>query len=179
MPEAPQVDASLFEGMFQRALTPDAALTADLRAVGFDPARIEGRYPIRVWLDSLNAARKRLYPGLSEEQGYRNLGRKFVDGYFETIIGRVVAVPLSLLGPDRMLPRLARSWRAARPDVTIDPPVEEAKQRWRVKFHDPWAIPAFQAGVVEAGGLRSNGGKPVHVEIQNASGAGFELVISW
>lgn len=179
MAQTPEIDASLFEGMYQRAMKPDAALAAELKAVGFDLARIENKYPIQVWRNALDVTRRRMYPGLPEEQGYRALGRKFIDGYFETIIGRVVAVPVSLLGIERIIPRIARSLRVPRPDIVIDPPVEEAKQRWRVKFHDAWARPGFYAGIMEGSGLRANNGKSVNVEVQNVTPQGFDLVITW
>src|SRR5689334_22154727 len=124
MPDpAPTIDAALFEGMFVRAVRPDPSFAAELKYLGFDVTRIQSRY--------------------------RALGNLFVDGYFETIIGKILSVPLSVVSAERVIQRLPKSWKTARSDIQIDPPVEEAPQRWRVRFRDSNPLPDFFAGVVE------------------------------
>src|SRR3954470_18650653 len=119
------VEAALFEGMFVRAMRPDPSFTAELKDLGFDLKRIQSRYPVEVWRKSLEVARRRLFGERPEERGYRALGNLFVEGYFETIIGKIISVPLSLVPAERVIQRMPRTWRAARPDIRIDPPAQE------------------------------------------------------
>src|SRR5687767_2702508 len=113
------VDAAIFEGMFVRAVRPDQDFAAELRDAGFNVDKIQPRYPAVVWTRALEIARRRLYGDKPEEAGYRALGNRFIDGYFETIIGKIISIPLALMSPDRVIERLPKTWKAARPDVTV------------------------------------------------------------
>lgn len=177
--ETPYVDAALFEGMFVRAIRPDAAFAAELRAAGFDLARIEPRYHPSVWRKALEIARRRLYADRPEERGYRELGNRFIEGYFETIIGKIISIPLSLVSPDRLIQRLPKTWKTTRPDVQVDAPLQEGPQRWRVRFHDQHSVPGFVAGIIEGASRRTTMRAGATVEIERSSASGFDLVIWW
>jgi uncharacterized protein (TIGR02265 family) len=177
--EEPAIDAALFEGMFVRAFRPDGELVEQLRAIGFDPGKIQSRYPVSVWRKALDATRRRLFPDRPPERGFRALGNLFIEGYFETIIGRVLSVPLAFLTPDRVIQRIPRMWKAARPDMVIDTPQREGPTRWRVHFHDEQPLPGFLAGVVEGASRRTSRKEGVSVDIERADQAGFDLVIWW
>lgn len=173
------VDAAIFEGMFVRAMRPDPAFAEELKALGFDLSRIQPRYPMMVWRNALEAARKRLFAERPEERGFRALGNLFVEGYFETIIGKVLAIPLSLVAIERVLQRVPKTWRAARPDIKIDPPRMEGPHRWRITFHDSAPLPGFFAGIVEGASRRTRLKQGANVEIEHLGPAGFDLVIWW
>src|ERR1043165_6540634 len=123
--ESPTIEAALFEGLFVRAVQPGGAFAAELRSAGCDLERIQPRYPVTVWRKALGIARRHLYADRPEEPGYRALGHRFIDGYFETIIGKIVSVPLGLMSPERVIQRIPRVWKTARNDVRIDPPRQE------------------------------------------------------
>jgi uncharacterized protein (TIGR02265 family) len=173
------IDAALFEGMFVRAIRPDPSFIAELKELGFDVARMQARYPVRVWRQSLEAARRRLFGERPEERGYRALGNLFVEGYFETIIGKILAIPLSLVAVDRVIQRMPKTWQAARADIRIDPPLKESAQRWRVTFHDPDPVPGFFAGVVEGASRHTKLKQGANVDIERLGPKGFDLVIWW
>jgi uncharacterized protein (TIGR02265 family) len=177
--DSPLVDAAVFEGMFIRAVQPDPEFAAELREAGFNLAKIQPRYPAPVWVKALQIARRRLYGDQQEEAGYRSLGNRFVEGYFETIIGKILSIPLALVSPDRVIQRLPKTWKAARPDVNVDPPVKEGPQRWRVHFHDQHSVPGFVAGIVEGASRRTTMGNNTKVEIERVTPQGFDLVITW
>ena len=180
MPEPePTIEAALFEGMFVRAMQPDPAFKAELKELGFDLDRIRSRYPVEVWRRSLEAARRRLFGERPEERGYRALGNLFVEGYFETIIGKILSVPLSLVNPEKVIQRMPKTWRTARSDIQIDPPVQEGPQRWRVRFRDSNPLPGFMAGIIEGASQRTRLKKGATVEIERFEGHGFDLVIHW
>lgn len=173
------IEAALFEGMFVRAMQPDPSFAAELKELGFDLNRIQSRYPVEVWRKSLEAARRRLFGERPEERGYRALGNLFVQGYFETIIGKILSVPLSLVPPEKVIQRMPKTWRAARSDIQIDPPAQEGPQRWRIRFHDSNPLPGFFAGVVEGASRRTRMKQAATVDIERFEGQGFDLVIHW
>jgi uncharacterized protein (TIGR02265 family) len=173
------IEAALFEGMFVRAMRPDAPFVAELKELGFDLNRMQARYPVEVWRKALEVARRRLFGERPEERGYRALGDLFVQGYFETIIGKILAVPLSLVSPERVIQRLPKSWQTARSDIRVEPPVQEGPQRWRVRFHDSNPLPGFFAGIVEGASRRTRMKKQATVDIERVEGQGFDLVIHW
>jgi uncharacterized protein (TIGR02265 family) len=170
------VEASTFEGMFQRALHPSEALVADLRAVGFDLKRIEPRYTTQVWHDSLDVARKHVFPGLGPQEGYRALGQLFIEGFFKTIIGKLIAAPLPLVGPSPAIKRLAQVWKAGRKDMEVNP-VQESERRWRIYFRDRHPLPEFVVGILEGGGKYT--GATLTVTVDARTEAGFEILIVW
>jgi uncharacterized protein (TIGR02265 family) len=174
-PDKP-IEASTFEGMFQRALQPSEALAAELRAVGFDLKRIEPRYTTQVWHNSLDVARRHLLPGMSQQDGYRELGRLFIEGFFQTIIGKLISAPLPLMGPGPAIKRLPKLWNTGRKDIEVHP-VEEGERRWRVLFRNPYALPDFAAGMVEGAGKYTGEALKVTVDVRTETG--FELLITW
>src|SRR3954469_24530475 len=113
----PTIEAALFEGMFVRAMRPDTPFAAELKELGFDLKRIQSRYAVEVWRNALEVARKRLFGERPKDRGYRALGNLFVDGYFETIIGKILSVPLSLVSPEKVIQRMPKSWKTARSDI--------------------------------------------------------------
>jgi uncharacterized protein (TIGR02265 family) len=170
------VEASLFEGLFQRALRPDLPFIEELKTVGFDLRNLKPRYPTRVWRESLEIARRRVYPSLPVEEGYRALGRRFSEGFFETIIGRFISVAFPMIGPAGMLKMAPRNVRAGRRDVDVVP-VQEGERRWRITFKDRTPSPDFIAGLVESTGRRT--GVHMVVTVENRSPEGYDLVATW
>lgn len=170
------VEASTFEGMFQRALQPQGAFAEGLKAAGFDLKDIKPRYPVHIWRDCLEVARRHCYPNINPEQGYREVGKRFIEGFFETIIGRFLVVAFPLVGPNGVMKLLPRHWKAARKDIEVIP-VQEGDRRWRVTFRDHCPLPDFIAGIVEAGGKRS--GVEMNVTVDVRSETGFELLVTW
>jgi uncharacterized protein (TIGR02265 family) len=97
---------SMFEGLFVQALQPQGAFKQRLREKGFDLDRQKTSYPIAVWDDCLDVASAELYPGQPRATAWRHIGRRFVDGYFQTLIGRMIAAMLPLLSAKRFMGRM-------------------------------------------------------------------------
>lgn len=172
----PSVEASLIEGLFQRALHPDPAFVEELKAIGLDLRDLRPRYSTRVWREALEIARRRVYPTLAVEEGYRALGRRFSEGFFETIIGRFISVAFPMIGPTGMLKMSPRNVRAGRRDVEVIP-VQENERRWRITFRDRDPSPDFIAGLVESAGRRT--GVHMVVAVENVNPAGYDLLVTW
>ncbi|MBL8912432.1 MAG: DUF2378 family protein [Archangium sp.] len=88
------------------ALTP--SLIAKLQAIGLDPTKKTlPAYPAQTSRDAVLLCAKALNPQLSEDDALFALGRRFVERYGESIMGSALAAAARMLGPKRMLNRVA------------------------------------------------------------------------
>ena len=142
-------EGSAFEAMFVHVLQPTGTFARELAEAGFDPGRMVARYPSSVWYRCLDIGRRHTFPELPPAEGFRMLGRSFMEGYFTTLIGKVVSAALPLYGLQRTLDRLPRVWKGSQPttEVTV---AKEGPHAWRVTLNSPGVIPEFSAGVLEA-----------------------------
>jgi uncharacterized protein (TIGR02265 family) len=163
------------ESLFVRGLHADGPFTEILREVGYDIEDPLASYPRSVWRASLEVARHYYYEHLSYEESYRELGRKFAAGFVDSVLGRMLASMVPLLGPERVMTLLPYYIAVARPDITVKvKPITE--RRWRLEFTGPHPIPDFAAGIVEAGMRLAN----VEPHVQTAERpVGFDLVVTW
>ncbi|HZA14545.1 MAG TPA: DUF2378 family protein [Myxococcaceae bacterium] len=168
-------DNSAFEGLFQRALNPQGAFADELRAAGYDLRRPSPKYPTRVWRACLEVALRHVHPGKPPHEGIRLLGHAFIQGFFHTIVGKLVSVALPLLGPDRIAAKFPKYWEATRPGVKIDVIVDNP-HRHRLLFRDPHPMPDFVAGIIEAALQRA--GRPVQVEVGSRAPISFEIIVT-
>jgi uncharacterized protein (TIGR02265 family) len=101
------VEASMFEGLFVRALRVEraSAFAEELRRAGYDLDAPKEHYDVAVWTACLDVAGARLHPDASREEAWRRLGRTFAKGYFDTLIGRAIAAVLPWMRAERFLER--------------------------------------------------------------------------
>jgi len=165
-----------FEGMFVRALQPTGAFAEELRAVGVDLQRLEPTYPLPVWYAAVRVALRHVAGHLPEEAGFRLLGERFIAGFFDTLVGKMVAVGLPLLGPDKTVQRLARTWTTAQPTLRMET-VKEAEGRWRLTLHQQGVLPHFCAGIIHAG-LQRTGVTP-DIQVLEHGPAHCVLQVRW
>jgi uncharacterized protein (TIGR02265 family) len=131
------------------------------------------RYPAKVWHDALEVAHRHLYPSMKREAAHRELGRKFIEGFFSTITGKVIAVALPFLGADALIKRIPKfSSMAAR---GIEVTARREGDTWVLTYKDPYPDPDFVAGVLEGNVNRTNNLRAI--DIRNRSASGYELVI--
>jgi uncharacterized protein (TIGR02265 family) len=151
--EEARVTASVFEGMYLKGLHADAALTAKLREAGFDPNRMEPAYPPEVMDRCLEAAADHLYPGQPRAEAYRRLGERFVAGFRETLVGSVIMAVFPVLGADRLLGRVAKSYGVGQNYGSASlVPLDRQHYRFEYRngFHGVSANFEFTRGVFEA-----------------------------
>ncbi|MBF5045212.1 DUF2378 family protein [Aggregicoccus sp. 17bor-14] len=149
------IQGSAVEGLYVRALKPTGAFEEELRQVGVDVKRLEATYPLPVWYAAMRVALRHVAPHLPEEQGYRLLGDRFIAGFFDTLVGKLVAVGVPLLGPDKTLERLARTWSAAQPTLRAETR-KVGDGLWQVTLQQAGVLPDFCSGILEAGLSRAN-----------------------
>ncbi|WP_223635413.1 DUF2378 family protein [Corallococcus sp. EGB] len=137
-----------FEGLFEHALRPSGLFAQALRDVGYDPDSDEELLPLEVWRASLAVARRHACPGLASEDANRVLGTHYVEGFAQTLVGRIFAAAAPLLGAERCLARLPTYLRAGRDDMKLMLEPVRARE-WRARVVDADPLPEFVAGVME------------------------------
>jgi|JI10StandDraft_1071094.scaffolds.fasta_scaffold42712_3 uncharacterized protein (TIGR02265 family) len=170
------VDNALFEGLFVRALAVSGPLADELAALGYDLKRPQPRYPASVLVACLGAAHRGLAPELEEGEALRQFGTRFVEGFRQTILGRVATTALPILGPARFLQKLPGRFRSIRHDASVTVEATGAHSA-RLVFNDPVPLGAFFAGVVESA-LRLSGAASPKVEV-TSSATGYSFVATW
>ncbi len=138
----------VFECLFLKGLNADGALAGLLRAEGVDVHSLEREYPIRVLNRCVDVTCAHLYPDLPIEDARLRLGRSFVQGFVQTLMGRVVAAGLPMLGPVRYLKRF--------PDHVLldDSPLKVAlvqlgERTFRMEFRNDFQVMSgFMSGVL-------------------------------
>jgi uncharacterized protein (TIGR02265 family) len=138
-----------FDGLFVHALKPTGHFAQSLLAIGYDPQAEHEHYPLTVWRAALRVAREHAFPELTAEQANRVLGHRYVEGFAQTLVGRIFASAAPLLGTERCLSRIPNYLRAGREDVRMLLDVVRERE-WRVMVEDVDPLPDFVAGVLEA-----------------------------
>lgn len=161
---------------FARALGPKLTpeLRAELRELAFDVDQIGPVYTLTAWESVVQRVATRLFPAVSQQEAWRQLGRQFMDGYVQTTMGKATLAMGRLIGVKRTLQRMTRNFRTAA--NYLDSHAQELGERevelttwmlepylesWRGK---PVSFPFYRAGVVE-GTVALVGGKEHSVEL--------------
>lgn len=118
MSRAP-IPASTFEGLYVRALKPSGELLRELTAAGFNPGRMEPTYPPELWERCIEIARRHTFPGLAREEADERLGRRFNQGFFETLLGSLIKVSIPIVGFNGVVSRLPRTAPTAFPGIQV------------------------------------------------------------
>lgn len=173
----PRIPSSVFEGLFVRGLEPNGALARALAAEGYDPKCPEMDYPVQVWKRCVALARDLVYGELSDTEAYRALGRKLTEGFVNTLVGRVAAVALPMIGAARVVERLPRYLAMmGRPDLEVQL-VAVGERARRITIPDTHNRPEFIAGALEVALERAHV-QPL-VSVEDRSHLGFRLLVRW
>ncbi len=174
---APRVPAAVFEGLFVRGLKAEGRLARELEALGYHMKKPEMDYPIALWQRAVTLARQEAFASLGEEDAYRQLGRQLVVGFAETLIGRVAAVALPMIGPARAMERVPRYLALmGRTDihVTLTPVGDRGR---RIHLTDRYNRPDLMAGGMERM-LELTSAQP-RITVEERSAEGYRLLVRW
>lgn len=173
---AQQTALAAFEGLFQRALKADGRFRDELRLAGYDMERPRATYPTEVWNRCIDVALRHTQPHAKREDGLRGLGKVLIDGFFQTIVGSVIAVGLPMLGVERVVQRLPRYITST--SIGVSMTVEKVRDRaYRLRSQDAFALPELTAGLIEAGVLRTR--TAVKATVIERDPGSYALDITW
>ncbi len=169
---------SMFDGLFTVALKPTGAFRDALKAKGFDVDHPRTEYPLQVWHDCLDVAAQFLYPTEVRERAWWLLGERFIEGYLETLVGKLIAVALPFLSAKTFVQRSPRFMSTGM--VGADVELEWTGERSVVVKLTNVAFPSGHLlGGTVAVCLKRIGAKGVKLEGGAHGSAGSTLSIAW
>lgn len=150
MPEAPQVIFSAtVEGLI-RAMGDKLNDAANKRfeALGMPlKGKLQPTYPRPLWIKVCLLAGEIMFPNLPPEQQRVHLGRRFISGYGETLVGKTLLTAMKLLGPRRSLERLQRSLQTGNSYTRVT--LRETPEGFELEVADA-PYPEWYQGMFEA-----------------------------
>jgi uncharacterized protein (TIGR02265 family) len=156
----------------------DAALRHEMLRAGVDLARpLQTAYPMSTWVRFSEVLAAALFPGASITAAHRQLGRRFVEGYFQTFIGKALLPMLKLIGPRRALLRTDRNFRSAN-NYTEAKFEEKNPSEFIMWINEVDTVPDYTAGIVESGVGAAGAVNPV-VEVLSRHGDGCTFRVKW
>jgi uncharacterized protein (TIGR02265 family) len=167
-----------FEALFRPEGIPvTEPLRLELRSVGIDLEALQAAYPLTVLRQAMDVARRHAFPDLSEADGLRAVGRRFVAGFKQTPIGWVFRTMAPIFGADRTIQTLPRYMASVREDMPLEI-VATGERRYDLSSADGTGRPDFMAGCLEAV-LETCGVTRSVVTVTRASPDGFAIDIAW
>lgn len=170
---------SSVEALFVQALRADLtpSLKARLKEEGLDVDKLQPAYPRRVFSRCCRIAAEALYPDLIREEALRLLGRRLIEGYSLTLIGRAVMGVFKLIGVRRGLERLTRAFRNG-DNYTETRFILLEPGRADVTFNQVNGQPTFTQGMLEAC-LDWVGARDSRVMVMREEGDGAVFRLTW
>ena len=103
----PTVEALLLHGMKGRL---DADAKRRLKSLGVDVEQpFASAYPVPLWFDVIQVCSEVLHPNLPRNEAWYRVGLRLGDSFGDTLLGKALYGVARVLGPRRMLARMARN----------------------------------------------------------------------
>ncbi len=162
------------EGLFTRAygaqLTP--ALKARLQELNIWGPAVDAE----VFGQAFIALRDTVYPGVDPAHAERQMGARFLSGYFDTAMGGLVKMMLKLLSVEKALGRVPQSLMSGA--NFIEARVEkEDERRYRLSMSDYSTSPDFLCGIVSE--MISRSGAVPEVALTERKGRSLVMSVRW
>lgn len=177
-PNEPMVFSQAVEGLL-RALGNrlDEGAKDHLRDLGLDVrARLDPAYALSVWTQVMRYGSALVAPGRPPDEQMFELGRRFIEGYAETIVGRAMLMALKVLGPRRTLERMSRNFRSG--NNYTETKLEALGPTDFTLWFNQVKEPEFYRGMLSAGVDRS-GAKVVTVKTLSRDETGATFSVTW
>jgi uncharacterized protein (TIGR02265 family) len=150
---------------------------AALAGLGVERDKRLPAYEFTCWCETVAYLARALYPSLEVGEAEYRLGSDFIERYAHTLIGRALFTVLRLLGPRRVLGRMARSFRTGTNFTQADVIEETATSALlRIASVEPRA--RFTHGIL-ARGLALAGIPAVQVRLESIDGDAAFFRVSW
>ncbi|MBL8919989.1 MAG: DUF2378 family protein [Myxococcaceae bacterium] len=133
-------------------------------------------YPFETWVKAMDLGSQLVMPNATERERHAAMGRRMVDSYGETLVGRALLTAMRVIGPRRTLERMARNLRTANnyTETKLSAGSDGAYQLWCSRV----ASTAFYCGMLQRG-VEVAGGKGVLVEALGQDAAGATFSVRW
>lgn len=169
----------LVEGLMRGlgpGLTP--ALRDKWRGAGVDPdRRIPSTIARAQWVSVLRHSALLTFPVVPEDEAYRRLGRKLIDGYQQTLLGRAVLSLVRVLGPRRTLVRLTDQFRSGN-TYSQTRLTEKGPNDYELWVNQANGNPGYIQGILDAS-LAIAGARGLSIEVVSFDGDAVVYRIRW
>jgi uncharacterized protein (TIGR02265 family) len=170
--------SSVFEGLFVRALSVEPAVKDKLRAIGVNLDQLEVSYPTAKLSESMDLVAREMFATMPHHQALQEMGRRFVHGFKETIVGRLAYIGMPAMTCSQLIDKTPRLLAMVGSSTKSKVEVLSERSR-RMTFTQEAPIPDFFAGLYEGALGLTRGAPRVNVMVENRHANGFDLVISW
>ena len=144
---------------------------------GFDVRkRLSVAYPAEQYADLMARLAEARFPHANPDERFLLLGRAFMEGYQQTVMGRALLKLLAVLGPRRVLKQTTRNFRSANNYSRAE--VEEVSPRHFRMVVSPVNHPGWHVGIVTAG-LQIAGAANVRMDLASRQGDEATFDIRW
>ncbi len=169
--------AQSVEGLL-RALAPlSASAKRRFTELGVDPdKRLEPAYPREKWLELIRLACELTAPGQELEPASRALGRRFMEGYAQTLVGKAMLTMLRVIGPRRALGRMSKNFRTGNnfSETKLEEPAPGVYELWCSHV----TLAGWYQGIIE-GGLTLAGARDVKATLLRRENEGAVFKVEW
>lgn len=167
------------EGLFVRGIgkemTPE--LRAQLKALGIDLGSLQPAYDNEVVVKAIKLAGTTLFPKLKEPEALREIGKIFMRGFSDTLMGAALVQVMKVIGPRRSLERMERNFRTGG-NYVRSKFTSLGKGKAQVWFNDVTGIPDFYAGIIHRGGEFA-GAKEMTVSYDSPAREECTFTVTW
>lgn len=169
------------EGLFIRDLKDvlRPAHVTGLQSLGINLSRLLPAYPVATFRAGLELVGPLVAPNQSPFDQQLELGRRLTRGYFDTFLGRAMSKVMALVGPDRGITRIARSYRSLTNylDARL---LEKNPGSARVSFSPVEGLTGLLLGINQESGVLLSGEKlSTHVTLISDDGVEAFLRFEW
>jgi uncharacterized protein (TIGR02265 family) len=169
--------AQAVEGLLLALRPIDQATAERLRGCGIDVEKpLRTAYPLEAFCAALDVAAEAIAPGVDSLAACEQVGRRFMDAYEQTMVGRAMVAVMRVIGPWRTLEPLSRQFR------TGNNFSETALTRLGPTEAELWCNevtrPGWYVGVVGRG-LELAGATDVHVTVISHGHDGGRFLVRW
>jgi uncharacterized protein (TIGR02265 family) len=168
------------DGLFHRGLGGRLSRTAKdrMRRVGLDlELKLNPAYPREIYYECVRIAAADIYPKLSPDEAYYQLGQDFMRGYETTFLGRALLSVIRIIGPKRSLQRMTHNLHSA--NNYMDTKLTEmGPSRFELWVNQTSGMPTYLQGVFQYA-LTIAGAKDLVVTIARREDAGCTYSVSW
>lgn len=154
-------------------LTPE--LKTAMCEVGFDSeARLAPAYSMQTFISVVELVADHFHPRLPPDEGVAMVGRGFMDGFAETLIGRAMVGMLRVIGPVGALKRVTQEFRTGN-NYSVTRLNELGPRRFELWVNEA-RMPGWYIGIISRGLELAGGRNPRVSLIRRESEGGFFLV---
>ena len=134
-------------------------------------------YPVEQVHQACKLVMPVLFPAMSEEEAFHELGLSSMRGYTETLIGKALMQILKLIGVRRSLLRMHTSMRSGNNYLATSSNVVSANCI-ELTFSDVSGMPTFYQGIIEQGGVMAHA-KNLRVTTTTSAPPGHTFRVEW